>query len=85
MGLLSDGAVRELPEDRVLASVRKGMGGACSFFPLTLQSKKLSLSFGAMFGNQQEKFQVDLERDGARGDLGGEARNRLINQGNPCG
>lgn len=56
-----------------------GERGTCSFFPLTLQSKKLRVFFGAMFGNQQEKFQLDLERDGARGDLGGVARNRLIN------
>lgn len=49
----------------------------CLFFPLTLQHRKLSASFSALFRDLQEKFQVDLRGDAARGDLGGEARNRL--------
>ena len=50
--------------------------GICA--PLTLQNGKLRVSFSALFGNQQEKFHLDLGRDGARGDLGF-MRNGLMN------
>lgn len=69
----------------VLASIRHIMVLAeeelffFSFFPLTLRSRKLRVSFGTMFGNQEEKFQLDLESDGARGGNSGEARNRPVN------
>lgn len=68
----SGGATRE---HGVLASVRVHV----PFSPLALPSRKLRVTFGAMFGHQQDKFQVDLERDGAGRDLGWEARNRLVN------
>lgn len=46
---------------------------------LTPQNRKLRGQFSALLGNQQENFQLDLGKDGARRDLSGEARNRFMN------
>ena len=67
-------SVRTLQEyaQSQLCQEQNGVRGreTCFIFPLTLQHSKLRVSLGTVFGNQQEKFQLDLKKDGAVRDLG---------------